>query len=299
VRFSGALLLTPRSFATSLRHPRVLLALYLGITIPALLAVAPAVLELDRAFSRHPDATVAWNQALDLDFERLHGDLAPGLTGGILFAILLWTYFSGAILACVGPDRRCRFTEFMAAGGRAFFRNARVVVLLALALLVWAFGYDLVQQHLEDWLRSKGSPRKILLVRSAVEIAYAGGCFALSFVAHLAMAIVSTAGRRSAVLGWFRAVAFVLLHPVRCSVSVAVMVAIWVAGLFLLGKVAAWQLGEAGNPWVGLAAAQAGILYFQAGGVALLVLARTLVAGDFESEEAHEVREVRVEAFEV
>jgi hypothetical protein len=136
-------------------------------------------------------------------------------------------------------------------------------------------------------------------VRSAVEIAYTGGCFALSFVAHLAMAIVSTAGRRSAVLGWFRAVAFVLRHPVRCSVSVAVMVAIWVAGLFLLGKVVAWQLGEAGNPWVGLAATQAGILYFQAGGVALLVLARTLVAGDFESEEAHEVREVRVEAFEV
>jgi hypothetical protein len=287
----------------ALRHPGVLLLLYLATTIPALIAVAPAAGAMDRAFAHHPDASIAWNQALDLDFARANPDLLPALGGGILFVVLAWTFAAGGILACVGVGRRTGFAEFMAAGGRAFFRNARVVFVFVLALFLWSWAYDFGSDRLQDWLRTKGSPARIFGARSALQLAYTAGFFVLSFAAHLAMAILSTRGGSSALAAWVRATGFVLRHPLQVSVSLAVMIAIWVLGLFLLGTFAATLLADPDLLWIGFAATQVGILYYQAGGIVLLVLARSLVTPAEilvpSPRRTVGVREVPVEPLEV
>ena len=59
-----------------------------------------------------------------------------------MVAMLLWMFFAGGGVACVGqsPERRHGMADFLAASGRFFFRSFRCWLVFALLLVVWTWG---------------------------------------------------------------------------------------------------------------------------------------------------------------
>jgi len=271
------LLIAPRSLLKALGSLRVLLLLQFVTLVPALVAVMPYALAADKALAQHPDATVSWSQALDPDLERLQGLPRVAVLGTVLATLCGWLFLTGGIVAYSGKGKLLRMPSFMAECGRYFFRMVRVAVVVGVVLLLVSWGYDRGKLLLDVQLADQGDPWRAFWIRSAVDVAYALLVLGVSFVGLVACALLVLGDRSSALAAWFRALWDCVRQPVRSTCGLLGMVALAAAGTVGFGRVTSLLIEERGQVLWGLLAGQAGIVWMQACGVALLFVAREIV----------------------
>jgi hypothetical protein len=275
------------AFATALAHPRLLLLAWLLVTVPALLAVAPAYAAMDRALSHHPGAGYYWNEDLDADLLRLAPGFSVQLTGALLFVLVAWVALSGGVLATAGTGTRFRLRSLLHASATTALRSLRVLLLALPLFLLLGWGLDAFDAWLHDRLADR-DPGPFLPFRAlawfgwpfVVEaVAWARGFLflLLLFLAKLALARLVSGGRESALLAWLRSFGSLLRHPLRIPLTVAGLCLVWALGQHLLGLGTAYFLDGRQQLWLGLAFGQAGVLWTQAALVAFLLAARAFV----------------------
>jgi hypothetical protein len=278
------------SIWTAFRHPRVLLAAWAVVTVPALFVVLPLHADLERAAA---GASVAADASFPPDaaaeaaaLQAIDGP--PSLIGPSLFVLLAWAFLGGGILSTVGLRRRFVFDELLSEGGAHLLRSLRVLVLgLVPALVVAAVGRELLGRFegalldrpqtsiAPGWPLVEGvTPTHLLdVARFVVGFAFVF----VVFTAKVALARIVLDGRRSALLAWFAAVVLVVRHPLRTTVIVGLLTGAWLAGVHLFGALTVQQLEVGGDVATGLLFGQLGVLWAQSILVAFTIAARRFV----------------------
>ncbi len=291
------------SLGRALRYPRVWLFAWLLVTIPALITVYSIYLALDAEMAQSPGASFLLDQSLDEDFFRQNPGLGSTLLGGSLFMIIAWAFLSGAVLKTMRRDLIFSFTAFLAAGGKLFFRNLRVLIigLLPAALIFWgtdAFRSWLVEGPLRD--ADPGAtalPLWLFDIRWAhvlEGILYVEGLLfiLLLFMSKVAMAQLATADKRSALLAWGLALGKTLRHPLRAGLMVLALSFAFLALPSLLGEGTAWALEVQQNLPLGLLFGQLAVITAQIVLLASLLSARQFLVGGEENAETESPPEV-------
>jgi hypothetical protein len=274
------------ALGTALNYPRVLLTMWVIVTLPALLAVFSAAQAIDRALAHHPGARLTLDQSLDSDFARLHPEAAIDLGGGVVFVLLASAFLAGGILSLVGTGRRFTYGRFLAESGRLFLRNLRVLAIAVIvsAALFWGIG---VLDHYvrEVWLYEADagatlgdlhSPwASLQLGLEAMRWIYGFVFVLLLLLTKMAMARLAVLDRRSALLAWLAAAGTMLRHPLRALALPILWLAVWMGVAYLIGEVTVYALEVRHEPWLALLSGQAGILWTQLALIALLLAART------------------------
>jgi hypothetical protein len=276
------------SLGRALPQVRSWLCAWLLVTLPAAFLVLPVLRALRATYDHDPAATFELNQHLDLDFVRLHPDLAIAGGGAVLLVLLGWTFLGGGILAAAAASERPRFGEFLASCARLLPRNLRAIFVgLLLALLLgWGVGF------LDDWLRNKaladvdpgamwtpfGLHWRCFTVEFglvAMHWVYGYLFLLLLFASKIARAHLCEDTTGSAVLAWLRAIGRMLRHPLRAALVVALLTTAYLLLQLVLGAVLA--IGSKGaDLWWMVPISQVGVVCAQ-----IVLVAFFLAAHDF------------------
>jgi len=274
------------ALGTALNYPRVVLTMWLMVTLPALLAVFPAVQSIDRALAHHPGARLTLDQSLDSDFARLHPEAAVGLAGGMVFVLLASAFLAGGILTRVGTGKRFSYGVFLAEGGRLFLRNLRVLAIAVIVCAAVFWGIDNLDRWVREvWLYDADPGATLLgwhtpwfsleLGLEATRWLYGFLFVLILLLTKMAMARLAALDRRSALLAWLAAAGTVLRHPLRTLWMLVLWLALWMGVAYLIGEVTVYALEIRQQPWLGLLSGQVGILWTQLALIALLLAARS------------------------
>jgi hypothetical protein len=226
---------------------------------------------------QHPDAGLHWNQALDGDFERLHPQSRPGLLGFALAMKLALTFLAGGLFFAFDRDRRFSYGAFLAAAGRSFPRNFRVLLVLLVAMTAWVWVCDVTRDWLGQHLATSGDPQAGWQLISLHQLGYSLGVLLLGLWSVVAMATLWCRDDHSAVLAWLRAGWTLLGSPVRVVCGFGGLFLMLMLGQLLFGFLVAWRLERSGDVWGGLVAGQLAVYYNCTCLLAVYALARGLV----------------------
>ena len=290
------------ALAAAFLQPRILLLAWAWVTALALWLVWPAWQVIDAELASHPGSAFLLDPVLDADFARRHPGTVLALGGASVLMLVFWAFLGGGVLATVGLGRRLRFTELLSEGGAFLLRSLRVLGLglLLAVLLGWGLGTldRLVTGHawrdadpgvitVFGWEPAHWFTRS--LVVEALRWLWGFAFLVLVFAGKVALARLVVDGRRSAFLAWAFALGTLLRRPLRAALVVGTLVAVWVAGSFVLGFATARLLEPERNLVAGLALTQAQVVLGQAVLIAFLLAARSfLVVGRDAARESSE-----------
>jgi hypothetical protein len=279
-----------RSAVLSLRHPWLLVILWVAVTLPAALIVLPLHEALASELMHHPGASLRVDQFLDADFARRHPEAALSLLAGSVALFLLWTLLAGGIVATTGAGERFTLTAMLREGAAQWTRVVRVLALGLLLALLIGWGESWARHRLTQALAGVDAgplsfARSITWLwwlnwQFVVEVLrwLSGFVFVLLvLLAKTAIATLVVERRSSALAAWLVAGLVALRAPLRFASTAAVLLLLWLGGSHLLGslQVRLLELGE--QLLAGALVGQAQVLWVQAVLVAFFVAARELV----------------------
>jgi hypothetical protein len=282
-----ALLLGPQAFSSVLRAPRVLLLVYLCMTLPSVLLLTSYYQSLNAALADNPLANGHGGLFLLQDYDRLHPDGAvlPGLMQ-LIWALMI-TFFAGGLLSTVGLSRKPRpgLSGFLSESGRLFFRSLRTLLPSLLFFMFWTW---LFVSLLEPWVTGLAivqvSDTRAFWVGFGLNVFYLFGIGKVLILRRIALARLVYCGRKSALVSWLWAIGYWIRHPFVTITAFLPLLVLFAAGalgaVYGLDKLLEIYFAPGSRPIYFMLAAQVFPLFYLALNLASFLLARHLVAVD-------------------
>ncbi|MDP6424174.1 MAG: hypothetical protein QGG14_05490 [Planctomycetota bacterium] len=291
----GCLAIGPKAIGRVLLSPAKVGIPVLAVAIVSFLLVLPVWRAVAEALDHHPLAGDRFGRFLYADLERLQPSTNLSLGASMLASMLLWSFFAGGVLVCVGKGKRRRFDEFIGASARWLLRSIRCWVVFAALLALWSWLLlGVAKPYLEAALVEVGNEGSQERFALGLNVTWLVGFAKLWAHRRLSLAHMIVTDRRSALLACMHTALLIVRRPLRTLAAFLGLFAVWALGLAVSGM-GLERLLQAEHHGLALAVGVVALVWYQVAIAASWLVARQLVEHDVAARPAGEEAGIRTQ----